>query len=466
MEKKTGSVVGNSVFDWTDKTKQRPSTQVVLNYNGDLKIRFKDNVQKTVSKNGYLLAGPFTQETGQKAHLLLNGQQYYVSKIYVLAKEVIVQHEPVMNGTPVTLRIPIVSADPKNSEFTCIDRLLSSTPIVGFNLNHLLKEGDTAALYAGGTTLYLQTGISIQTVIPSKNAVNPFDEIGMSLFDPDYTLVSVHLADDHEIPASTGGPPLLEGMEDDNIYTDDMECTPMDIGSDNVQFMQVPITDESVLQQSDKNTMFGILNMFYMGIAIMFLVFMIPYGMNYLKENKQLNLSEMPNTGKTNFKSWFLLTSLSVFIMAIFITLDGSDRHNVSESKAGLVIFFLAFVSSAIFIVTTYLFNTLKETSGELWNVGKIMDFLFECFPFKKFGIVSYIAAFVFIVFLVSVTIDKELVKGSFSLTPNSISWGVFMAFAVGLVGFMINGGSKIITETPLGKSSVTSAATVATNAA
>lgn len=423
------------VFDWTDKTKLRTSTKVVLNYTGRLKINFNENVQKTVSKNGYLLAGPFPQEKGSVADLWINDQQYYISKIYILAKEVVIQHEPFTNGSRVSLRIPIVSADPKNKKYTCIDRLLSSTPIVSFQLNNLLKEGALAAIYSSGTTLFLETGISIQTVIPSKNAVNPFDEMGISLFEPDYTLVSVHLGDGSQL--KTGDETknqmknLKEGMEDMVDMEDDMECTPFDIGADNVQFMQVPIADETISGQSDKNTMYGILYMFYMGIIIMALVFLAPLmvqtTLSTIRQDQNSNVM-------TNFKSLFVLFFTCIFLASVFITLDGSDRHNVAESKAGLIIFFLAFACSSIFVVYATVSGVLKENDGTKWEIGKVVEFMFECLPFKKYKRVFIYFVSVFILFCSIIVIDQRLMNGPFYFSPYLITWGIFMSLTFGLL--------------------------------
>ena len=437
------------VFDWTDKTKLRPSQKVVLNYTGGLEIHFKENVQKTFSKNGYLLAGPFSQEKGGEAHLRINGQQYYISKIYVLAKEVVIQHEPFTNGSPVSLRIPIVSADPKNRSYTCIDRLLSGTPIVSFQLNNLLNEGDTAAFYAGGTVLYLKTGISIQTT-PAKNAVNPFDEMGISLFEPDYTLVSVHLADSsaekkeglskmpHTSTVAVADPSMKEGMEDMMEMDDDMECTPFDIGADNVQFMQVPIADEIVSGQSDKNTMYGILYMFYMGIIIMVLAFLVP--MMVPIALSKIMKGEPNSTKMNNFKSLFVLFFTCIFIASVFITLDGSERHNVAESKAGLIIFFLAFACCSIFVVVAVTSGVLTTNTGEVWDIGKVMEFIIECLPFKKFHKVSTYSAMVFLLFCAIVAFDKYVMHGNFSFSSYTMTWGIFLSITIGLLVCLVTG--------------------------
>lgn len=422
---KSSSKINTGIFDWTDKTKMKSSTKVILNYNGRLKINYKENVQKTFSKNGYLLAGPFPQEkSSQQADLLLNNQQYYISKIYVLAKEVVIQHEPFTNGPPVSLRIPIASADPKNPKYTCIDRLLSSSPIVSFQFNSLLKDGTMAAFYAGGTTLYLETGVSIQTAIPTQNTVNPFDEMGLSLFEPDYSLVSVHLGDTATVAGKEGFDNMVE-------MDDDMECTPFDIGADNVQFMQVPIADETVSGQSDKNTMYGILYMFYMGIIIMVLVFLAPL----MVEKTLSTIKADPNSdAMTNFKSLFVLFFLCIFIFSVFITLDGSSRHNVAESKAGLIIFFLAFACSAIFVVYATFSGVLKENDGTKWEIGKVVEFLFECLPFKKYSKVFTYSVYIFLLFCGIILLDQKVFNGVFNFSSYLITWGIFMSFTFGLL--------------------------------
>jgi len=425
------------VFDWTDDTKLHPSTKVVLNYTGGLRIKFNENVQKTVSKNGYLLAGPFPQEK-DSVHLLINDRQYYISKIYVLAKEVVIQHEPFTNGTPVSVRIPIVSASPQNTKFTCIDRLLTSTPLVSFQLNSLLKEGSLAAIYDGGTVLYLQRGISIQTVIPTKNAVNPFDEMGISLFEPDYTLVNIHLGDDTGKKEGFSNPmyKIKEGMDD---MEDDLECTPFDIGADNVQFMQVPIADETISGQTNKNTMYGILYMFYMGIIVMVLAFLTPLIVKSTISNV-LKDGEKNSDVMTNFKSMFVLFFMSVFLASVFITLDGSQRNNVDESKAGLIIFFLAFSCSSIFVVYTTVSGVLRENTGKKWDIGKVTEFLFECLPLKKYSSIFYISAVIFIIFYLVIIFNEKVLKGPFYSSPYLVSWGIFMSFTLGILFAYLKG--------------------------
>lgn len=433
------------IFDWTDKSKLRPSQKLVLNYTGGLKIDYKENVQKTFSKNGYYLAGPFSQEKGSPAHLMLNDQQYYIHKIYVLAKEVIIQHKPVMNGTDLTLRIPIISANPKNKKYTSIDRLLSSIPLVSLQLNNLLKEGALAALYSGGTVLYLETGISIKTIVPEKNVVNPFEEIGVSLFEPDYVLVPVHLGDDYsfsgkdkkELPQNPVFADIQEGMQEGmDEDMDDFECTPYDIGADNIQFMQVPIADEAISNQANKNTMFGILYLFYMGVIVMALCFLAPL----VVKSTVLTLGEKSTNVFRNVKSLFILFFLSIFITSIFITLDGSDRHNVEESKAGLIIFFIAFTCCAMFVVYTTLSGILNHSDGSSWEIGNMLEFLFECLPFKKYRMVFTFFVGIFLILVLSITIDEKYMKGKFSMSPNLIVWGIFMSFSAALFIAYISG--------------------------
>lgn len=434
----------NGLFDWTDKSKLRSSTKLLLNYNGDLKINFNQNVQKTFSKNGYFLAGPFSQVKDGISHLTLNDKQYYISKIYILAKEVIIKHEPFLNGAPITLRIPIISADPKNRKDTCIDRLLRSIPIVSFQLNNLLEDGGLASLYAGGTAIFLKTGISIQTTFPTKNTVNPFDDIGIPMFDPDYSLVKVHLGENQPVSKKEGfSDPLfnfIEGMEDTFEMDDDMECTPYDIGADNVQFMQVPIADETISGQTDKNTMYGILYLFYMGVIVMFLVFITPYLVGSTVSSITKYYGKNSNV-MTNLKSLFVLFFAFIFVASIFITLDGSERHNVAESKSGLVIFFLAFACSAIFVVYSVVSGILKENDGTSWELGNVVEFMFECLPFKKFHKVFSYSTSIFIFFCIIIVIDQYLMSGAFSFSSYTITWGVFMSLTIGLFLAYLRGG-------------------------
>lgn len=437
------------VFDWSDKSKINLSSKIFLNYTGRIQINFKENVQKTFSKNGYFLAGPFPQGREENADLTVNGRQYYVSKIYILAKEVVIIHEPFTNGSSLFLRIPIASADPKNLKYTCIDRLLSSTPVVSFQLNSLLKDGSRAAFYAGETTLFLETGISIQTAIPSKNAVNPFDEMKLTLFEPDYRLVYIHLKDT-AITTSTAkkegfSNPLLgnfkEGLENAVVeMDDDMECTPYDIGADNVQFMQVPIADETVTGHADKNTMFGVLYLFYMGIIVMALTFLAPQIVNVVISNVNENYKKDSNV-MSNFKSLFTLFFACIFIFSVFMTLDGSERHNVAESKAGLVIFFLAFACSSIFVVYATVSGVLSQSDGSKWDIAKVFEFLFECLPFKKFSKVFTNFLYVFAFFCIIVLIDNKLLGGKYFFTSYFIAWGIFLSFTFGILIAYITGG-------------------------
>ena len=439
------------VFEWTDKTKIRPSQKLVFNYTGGLKIKFKENVQKTFSKNGYFLAGPFLQEKDGVAHLMINDRQYYIYKIYVLAKEVVIQHKPVMNGTDITLRIPIISTNSQNKNYTSIDRLLSNSPLVSFQLNTLLKNGSLAALYSGGTVIYLESGIKLQTIISEKNIVYPYEEIGVSLFKPDYVLVPIHLGDNssfsgkaEEKLSNSLFDDLQEGLQDDMIdMDDDMECTPFDMGADNVQFMQVPIADDSLAIQSNKNTMFGILYLFYMGVIVMALCFLAPLIVTSVLST--LNNKDN-NDVMTNFKSMFVLFFLCLFIGSIFVTLDGSERHNVEESKAGLIIFFIAFSCSAIFVI--YAINS-SPLGNSKWDLGNLMEFLFECLPFKKFKMIFTFFAIFFVVFCLVISIDEKYFKGKFSLTPNVIVWGIFFSFAVGI--FAASMTNRVNLNQPLG---------------
>lgn len=401
--------------------------------------RPENQFQRKRSKNirqKWLFSGwPFPKEK-DRVDLKIGSQQYFISKIYILAKEVIIQHEPITNGVPVSVRIPIVSAKPQNPRYTAIDRLLNNTPSVRFQINNLLNDGDLAALYAGGTAMYLEKGISIQTGMPEKAVENPYEEIGVSLFDPDYALVSVHLGDTSAVQE---GFRVIEGLDPGDEYVDmqdEMECTPYDIGADNVQFLQVPIADETLSNSTDRNTMYGVLYLFYMGIIALAAAIFVPQMMPFLFPQEDRN-----NQSKQNSKVNFLVfLFLCLFMGSIFLTLDGSQRKNASESRAGLILFLLSFVFfCAIFSVIV--FKQIIQTSAfseDGWKLFQVFEFIGECFPGKNYGAVFWGFVLAFLIFCFFILMDHYISKSGISFTPYLFMWGVFFSIAASLIGCFI----------------------------
>lgn len=157
-------------------------------------------------------------------------------------------------------------------------------------------------------------------------------------------------------------PDLIEGFEeavqiagDDGVY----ECTPYDIGEEDVEYMQVPYFSQTVGSQVSMNMLQGLVYMFYLAIIVLICVFVLPN--TYSSLVNYTTLSEEQKQ-KVVFFEWMI--PLSFIFAASVLIMDGLYYHgSPSEINAG---FFIAFLFTCILFTIQLIKGFTKGLNGEM----------------------------------------------------------------------------------------------------
>jgi hypothetical protein len=210
------------------------------------------------------------------------------------------------------------------------------------------------------------------------------------------------------------------------------ECTPYDIGEEDVEYMQVPYFSQTVGSQVSMNMLQGLVYMFYMAIIVLICVFVVPNTYSSLVNFTTLSEEQKQ---KVVFFEWMI--PLSFIFGASVLIMDGLYYHgSPSEINAG---FFIAFLFLCI-LFTIQLYKGLSNgLNGEMtanflsWETGSV---LWAVVIDKFFWIPFLILWAFFFPFIVGPFLTFYMYEGQY---PGMVFlYGTFFSFGASLIMYSI----------------------------